>query len=244
MIKRNRKLWEAIGLFLILSAWILEWRSVRKWEEAEKVTQEFYKSLFNVIGGVDDHFARQFQFALSRAVQNITLDPNDISHAYRVAWKNAEVRKIWFDQSMFNLRGVKELTKNISKVSSRYGLGLPKTQEGIESRYSNLIEELNKSINPEKRISNRTSIPNDVVVTPERAVQLRGKINELISDSINPLNELLKTIRMKIRSNSRLHGALFMIGSIFLISAKIIEWRIEKSTASTQVDVGSSPVSR
>lgn len=228
MIKRNRKLLEAIGLFLILLAWTLEWQSVRKWEEAEKVTKEFYNTFFQAIRGVDDHLARQFQFAIGRAVQNITLDPNDISHAYRVAWKNAEVRKIWFDQSMVNLRGVQELTKNVSKISSQYGLDLPKSQNDIESRYKILLEEFNKSINPDKIISNRTSIPNDVVITPEQAIQLRGKINELIIDSINPLNEILKTIRMNIRSNSKWYGGLFVFGSFLLIGAKLIEWRIEK----------------
>lgn len=211
MIKRNQKLWEAIGLFLVLLAWTLEWQSLRKWEQVEKRTMEFITSFTQAVGAADDRFERQFQFATSRAVQNITLDPKDINHAYITAWKYAEVRKALFDQTMANLLGVQELLKNISQISSRNSLDLPKTYGGIEVRYKDLMEELNRSAN-------------GAAITPDQVAQLRGKISELIIDSIKPLNELLETIRMKIRLNSQRHGALFVLGSFFLIAAKLIGW--------------------
>ena len=228
MLKKSSKFWEAIGLLLILVAWVLEWQSVRKWDEAYNVYWKFFTTFNQAIYTADDQVGRQFQFAISRSVQQIKLDPYDPYTAYRAAWGYAEVRKLWFEQCMLEVRGVEEFMKNISQISSRYGLRVPPTLSSIEDKRIKLLDKLKALIDPNDANSKVSPIPKAEVISINQAEHLRREVIELVSASINPLNELREMIEQKSRSSSKWHSFFFMLGSVLLVAAKLVDWWIEK----------------
>jgi len=219
---------EAIGLLLVLIAWGLEWQSVKKWDNAYENYVRFVTSFNQAIYAADDQFARQFEFAVNRSVQQIKLDPHDRFSAYKKAWEYAEVRQLWLEQFLLELKGLEELSKNISEMSARYGLSVPLTLKSIENGRAQLQNGLRELVHPDDMSSQSPRIFGSTAISFEHTLKLRRKVRELVSASIAPLNELGEAMRLKSGSASKLHGLLFLLGSLLLVGAKLMEWWVEK----------------
>jgi hypothetical protein len=227
-LKTNWKLWEAIGLLVILLAWGLEWRSVRKWEDAYNVYWRFLITFNQAAYTGEDQLARKFELAINRSVQHSELNLHDPFSAYSAAWEHAEVRQLWFNQSMFAVETLGEFAKNISQMAKRYGLREPPALSSLEDRRLKLLEELKRVIDPNSLTSSVPPVPTVMSVPVARAAQFRGDIRKLVSASIAPLNELGDAIELKGRSSSRYYAVAFLFGSLILVAAKTTEWRLDR----------------
>src|SRR5216683_5229242 len=93
---RHLKLIEAVGVALVLLAWILNWWSVDKWNRADRTLEHAQESMTAMVGAIQTTANIRLEAAVSHEVGRHPADPSsDRARVYAQAWRSAEVRERW-----------------------------------------------------------------------------------------------------------------------------------------------------
>src|SRR5689334_497015 len=117
---KHLKLYEGFGLLLLLSAWLLEWSSVRKWDDVEAKFFRFVTSFQETAYKYDTGNFIGLHFAMDRAVRDRAPDLDDPNSVLQGAWQSAEFRQQWLMSEINHFIAADTEIKGAVKTSSEH----------------------------------------------------------------------------------------------------------------------------
>jgi hypothetical protein len=222
---KHLKLFEAIGLALILVAWGLEWNSYKKYESAISSFVERFNTMQNAYIAKQQLAEIGFNSAMTRAI--IISDPKKmnlliVNNMHSEAWKSEEVRSRWLQKIINNIFEFDLYIKHFEKFNTQYKFGFEEKIRKYHEEFNDIKRPLAKlgNIDPHAVLSISEKFTVVDALGVERLFDPLSEMNmEFLTDIISELNKR-KTKRLFI------YELMYIFGSMSLITPKILEWII------------------
>jgi hypothetical protein len=220
---KHFKLFEGIGLTLILLSWGANWYSVRRWGDIESSYWRFIETFHRATDDASDDIGQKLQFAISRAVGAKEIDYSKPDGAYIASWYSAEVRKLWLASATNGFYKADNTLREVIKVSNEQALAVDINLSQLNTLREEARGSLAILIDPEKGAMAR-QVPSDKDITPFDAVKIDNKVRAFNAAMTQPINEIGQAIKASKNDSSKIYVIIFVFGTIFVVSAKIFEW--------------------
>jgi hypothetical protein len=222
------KLLEAVGLVLALGAWALEGSLVRQFEQAGDDLRGSIASVQDAYNTAHTSSVVQLEAAVSRAVAGDTVTALGPNTYYAAAWASPEVRAKWAHRTIQDLRLLRNLFSVLQTHQREYGLptrsSLVSFSRQLEAREAAFRSAMDSTIGPDAG----PPTP-DIRKMPGRdAGAFDRNLYSLHAEMAPIVSATFMSMHRRTRVWSTLFRVLFTIGSVLLIAAKILEWRVER----------------
>lgn len=241
-IPNKSKLFEAVGAFLLLTAWFLEWGSVKKWDLARDDFRAAYMTGFTAYIQEMDNFDISASYMKNRLLPAGNVDGISIKDLGSV-WTNSDVRKIWARHTIVQMKTllVMEVTlytyeKELNLQKSSKWDAVKSYNESIQTAFLNGFNDNDRqAFQKTTPFSYQNSGPIFLIGANGDAVPEYNLLSSRQADAINLQIDLLqvcirdlfysinKTISKKSESNTNFFRSIYAIGSIIIVLAFLAE---------------------
>ena len=119
MFKKHIKLIEAIGLGIVLIAWVLQWGLAEKMDHATDNFKQLIKEVNNVHAQISRGISTKNQAAITRALLSDDSLPDDMSVKSIYTWQLPEVRHYWLKEFNNDIYEINHMMKIVLKKSKK-----------------------------------------------------------------------------------------------------------------------------
>ena len=219
-LKVNAKLLESLGLFLLLTGWFLNWQSVQYWNDADQKVDSIYQTVTTNYHQMQTTANVRFEASLSRALSQISYSENN----NKIAWDSPEVRQRWLARMSNNLFSLYQFKNNLSQINEEYKLHGETALEESKKQLDVIRTIIEQSTNEKEIKPLNIPVPDSQILSLEKANEtevLSGSASESVFQAYDQIKNL---VIEKKQSSMLLNNILFIIGSIFTVFAKFLEW--------------------
>jgi hypothetical protein len=223
MFKKYIKLIEAVGLGIVLIAWILQWGLTEKMDHATDNFKQLIKEINNVHTQISRGISTKNEAAITRALLNDDSLSDDMNAKSIYTWQSPQVRYYWlreFNNDIDEITHMIEITLNTEK---EYNLESNPYCNRIKKDLDSFRKKVQSNFEINHAFAN-TPIPDPNKIPPEKAFEYSSQISRFLHKMEEPINYTIDALINKKKHNSCIYRVAFGFGSILLILSKIIEW--------------------
>jgi len=214
---------EIFGMTLILGAWFLEWGLVGKWQKIESGVSETSLIPEQLLTPVYLSSELHFQVALLRATSQCANKRPASLYLLGDTWFDPDVRRGWLERFETNI--AKNDAVIMGLFLERYALGLKHVTmaDSLKREIQDLWRDVAKGVDVEQREGRLVKTPNVDRMQSADAIAYDSRL-AVIANKLSLANlQIMSPIQDKANRSSRLHRAIFLIGSLFLITGRVVE---------------------
>ena len=227
LMMKHYRLIEAAGMFLVLLAWALSWISLERWTRARNLHTQYIQMISQAHdhGGITANV--RLEAAVIRDFVNRDVKPANPSgwELYAQAWSSSDVRQAWMFRTSHNIGGLLLLGDNMADLNSSYALGEQEELRQLRASILQVSKRLELAVAPAGLGNGRPPAPAIEKLSADEADKTEIALGTLAEQAFGIAGVLLNKIEDRRISTSRLYTQIFIIGSMFLIAAKVINWR-------------------
>lgn len=227
LMMKHYRLLEATGMFLVLLAWGLSWISLEHWTSARNLHTRYIQMISEAHdhGGITANV--RLEAAVIRDFVNRNVKPENRSgwELYAQAWPSSDVRQAWMFRAYHNVGGLQLLADNMADFDSKYDLGEQGEIKQLRASISQVSKRLELAVAPGQLGNGRPPAPALEKLSADEADSTELALGALAERAFRIAGVLLDEIEKRRISTSRLYTQIFIIGSMLLIAAKVINWR-------------------
>ncbi len=228
------KLFEAVGLLILLVAWGLSWNSVQRWQNADDAYQGSVASFNDATDKATADLLIAYEGAVTRATAGLAIDYSQPGAAVRAAWHSAEVRHLALLQVFNDYARAGQMIKLSMDAAQREDLRVPLPLDSLNDYRERVRIALLPSIDLAKG-SFKNQFPTEEEFSLEQAAQANEAVSLLLSKRFDVVNQVASGIRAERRKASRFYQIAYCIGGILLVVGKILEDRRNNRPPVSQV---------
>jgi hypothetical protein len=234
----NAKLFESLGLLLLLVGWLLHTYSIEKWMEAyqqldrstEQTIQNYH--LIQITANV------RFQSALTRLA---VLRPNlahikDDEYSYENAWSFPEYRRHWLEllnNSIFHMDAIATV---LEETTRKLELGDPPSLQESRERLDAIRIVIRTILNGQDYRPENSPVPELSKVSYERSIEISRSSTEITEYVFSAREEVLGLIVKRRDSRTDIYYVIFLMGTLVTVTAKFLDWLKERSNKKKWLD--------
>jgi hypothetical protein len=227
VVMKHYRLIEAAGMFLVLLAWALSWISLERWTGARNSHTQYIQMVSQAHdhGGITANV--RLEAAVIRDFVNRNVKPANASgwELYAEAWPSSDVRQAWMFRASHNIGGLQLLADNMVDLNSTYTLGEQEELRQLRASILQVLKRLDLAVTPARLGNGRPPAPAIEKLSADEADKTELELSIIAERAFRIAEVLLNKIEDRRTSTSRLYTQIFIVGSMFLIAAKVINWR-------------------
>jgi len=223
---KHIKLFEAIGLALLLLSWALDWNNFKKYDEGlsqftytHKAIQEAYARTYNSSEG-------KLNNAITRAIiifNSPKMRLNNYKDTFNDSWKYHDVRKYWTELYVNQLIKFQQNIKTYKNMNTRFSLELEVDIESLIKK----IEPLEKQLHNATGTHNRSH--NVFIISDASKSEIVPQFDKYLQVMDDDCLAIDKKIFSRLNDNKRkwsiIYKIMYGMGALLMILPKIMEWR-------------------
>lgn len=209
---------EALGLALLLAAWVLDWSVVQSLSGASGRAQYSLDSAQDAFLAVSLKDTVQLEAAVTRACSGQALGGGPYAN-YASAWASPEVREAWSRRTSSELQNLRNLLLVLDTTAAKYHL--PSTTKAATEHVSKLENDFSRiqAVVVAKRTEANVPTPSELG-EPE----LRAGVVAAHSEIVALMNTTSAALADAIAQRSFPYQILFVIGSVGVVVARLADW--------------------
>jgi hypothetical protein len=238
------KLFESIGLILILLSWSLEWHNNEKWNNEYENFNYFISSSQSAFVGNLIQGLINYNRVVNQAVDNSKINPNAIDSALRLSWYSATVRMLWFERVNRKSHYLDTWIDAAIKLNNKHKFNLGEDLYNLNKKIYDIRNELAKYVDDNNISLKYSHIPNKNKLSFSQSLTIESEINNLQQEVVAKINDILKAIKSKKQFWFCVYLMSFGVGSFLLIVCKLFEWRKDKKEFAQEPKAYQKPKNR
>jgi hypothetical protein len=219
-------------MICILSAWTLEWRSVREWADADSKLRASINSLQDAWSFANVSAVIQLEAAVTRSIQNRDTNPEGPLGNYALAWESPEVRHKWALRTANTIGLVNSLLSILQETGQQYNLALNERLNSLSSEFHTIQKELSTKYSADS-LARGIPVPDPILLRGRDAGTIDGRLSKLHQELLPALNTTVSELRDRASQRSLIYRLVFILGSILLVVGKFTDWRRERGPLKT-----------
>lgn len=219
------KLFEALGLLILLVAWGLSWNSVQRWQSADDTYQGSVASFNDATDKATADLLVAYESAVTRATASSAIDYSQPDAVVRAAWRSSEVRHLALAQAFNGYARADQMIRLAIDAAQREDLHVPLKLDRLDAHRERVRVALLPSIDLAKG-SFKNQFPTEEEFSLEQAARVNEAVSLFLSKRFEVVNQVGSAIRAERSNASRSYRLAYCIGAVLLVAGKLLEdWR-------------------
>ncbi|MDP3221074.1 MAG: hypothetical protein Q8S73_43725 [Deltaproteobacteria bacterium] len=235
MLSRNFRFVEALGMLLVLLAWVASSNSVQTWTDARDSHQKQIAFLVDAYQHAQITANLQLEAAIGREV--LRQQPNDggpeTASLYQRTWHSPDVRRAWLQRLTNSTTGLTLVHEAMALLNNQHDL-IPKAKiRSFAVALAALNHRIQRLIPSDQHGWISTPTFDEGALSPQEANEIEQRLMRVTEGTLVASDDITQAISNRRTRSWRVYAAIFLLGTALLISAKLLNWRIDIKASST-----------